>query len=214
MSARKNGIVIGIVTSLDDPERLGRVKVRYPHLDDTESDWARVASPMAGKERGLFMRPDVDDEVLVVQEQTDFRRSYIVGCLWSKVDTPPPDDGNAVQNNWRFFRSRSGHLMKFDDTSGSELIEFEDKDGAFRIVIDSANKKVRLEADDGDIEVTASAGVTIKAESVKVEASTVEVKGDTVSVEAAQTLDLKAGTSMTIDGGQSMTLKASMININ
>ena len=44
-----NGIVIGVVTNLDDPEKLGRVRVQLPHLDDELSDWARLVSPMAGK---------------------------------------------------------------------------------------------------------------------------------------------------------------------
>ena len=51
---RENGIVIAIVADLDDPEQLGRVRVRYPHLNDQLSDWARLATPMGGKSRGLF----------------------------------------------------------------------------------------------------------------------------------------------------------------
>jgi hypothetical protein len=61
--------------------------------------------------------------VLVACEQGDPRRTIVVGGLWSKTDPPPSDDGKKVDNNWRFFRSRSGHLMKFDDTSGAERIE-------------------------------------------------------------------------------------------
>ncbi len=214
MSARKNGIVIGVVTSLDDPERLGRVKVNYPHLNNTESDWARLASPMAGQERGLFLRPEVGDEILLLHVLQDPRHPIALCGLWSKTDPPPADDGKPVENNWRFFRSRSGHLLKFDDTAGSELIEIEDMNGAFRIVVESAGKKIRVEADDGDVEVTASNGVTVKADTVKVEASTIDVKGDSIKVEASADLEMKAGASMSLDGGGQMTLKAGMININ
>ena len=35
---RDNGVVVGLVTSLDDPERVGRVRVKFPHLEDQESD--------------------------------------------------------------------------------------------------------------------------------------------------------------------------------
>ena len=78
-----NGIVIGLVTDLADPENLGRVRARYPYLGDEISDWARLVTPMAGKDRGVFFRPEVGDEVLVAFELGDVRRPYVLGSLWS-----------------------------------------------------------------------------------------------------------------------------------
>jgi uncharacterized protein involved in type VI secretion and phage assembly len=86
---RENGIVIGIVADLDDPEKIGRVRVKFPHLANQMSQWARLASPMGGKQRGFFMRPEVDDEVLVVFEQGDPRRPNVIGGFWSTADPPP-----------------------------------------------------------------------------------------------------------------------------
>jgi uncharacterized protein involved in type VI secretion and phage assembly len=52
------GVAVGIVTNNKDPEGLGRVKVAFPWLSDAdESDWARVAAPMAGKDRGATFCP-------------------------------------------------------------------------------------------------------------------------------------------------------------
>jgi uncharacterized protein involved in type VI secretion and phage assembly len=57
------GVTIAIVTNNQDPKKMGRVKVKFPWLSENdESDWSRVVSPMAGKERGLFLLPEVDDE--------------------------------------------------------------------------------------------------------------------------------------------------------
>ena len=71
------GVVIGVVTNNQDPDELGRVKLRFPWLsEDYESNWARVASLMAGKERGAYFLPDVDDEVLVA--------FYSRGHHWSR----------------------------------------------------------------------------------------------------------------------------------
>src|SRR5581483_3964040 len=126
---RENGIMIGVVADLADPDRLGRVRVRFPCLADQLSDWARLATPMAGAGRGFFMRPEVGDEVLVGFELGEPRRPYVLGALWSKKDQPPPDDGNASKNNWRFIQSRSGHIVKLDDTQGKEKIEVIDKTG-------------------------------------------------------------------------------------
>ena len=65
-SGRVYGVTVGVVTNNQDPDGLGRVKVRFPWLsDDDESFWARVVTPMAGNGRGLYLLPEVDDEVLV-----------------------------------------------------------------------------------------------------------------------------------------------------
>ena len=49
------GVTIGVVTNIKDPDNLGRVKVKFPWLSDQdESYWARIATPMAGKDRGMF----------------------------------------------------------------------------------------------------------------------------------------------------------------
>ena len=188
-----NGIVIGEVSCLDDPENLGRVKVTFPHLGNQESDWAKLATLMAGPDRGVFFRPEKGDEVLVALEHGDYRRAYIVGSLWSKADKPPADDGNAKKNNWRFIKSRSGHIIKLDDTQGAELIEITDKSGNHQIIIDTANTKIQVTCQTGDVEVKAGQGA------VKVEATTVEIK---------------ASGSMTLEAGGTMTIKGATVNIN
>ncbi len=188
-----NGIVIGIVTDLEDDEKIGRIKVKYPYLGDQESDWARLVTPMAGAQRGMFFRPEVGDEVLVAFELGDVRRPYILGSLWSKTDEPPPDDGNAKENNWRFIKSRSGHIVKLDDTDGKEKIEITSKDDECRIVWDAANKKIQVTCQSGDVEVTASSGT------VKVDATTVEIK---------------SSGDMTLQASGTMTIKGATVNIN
>ena len=43
------GVAVALVTQNDDPEKLCRVKVRYPwHDKPSESYWARLAAPIAG----------------------------------------------------------------------------------------------------------------------------------------------------------------------
>ena len=86
---RENGIVIGVVADLDDPERLGRVRVKLPHLNDEVSDWSRQATPMGGRDRGLFFRPEVGDEVLVAFEHGDPDRPVVIGSVWNADRRPP-----------------------------------------------------------------------------------------------------------------------------
>jgi uncharacterized protein involved in type VI secretion and phage assembly len=190
---RENGILIGIVTDLKDPDGLGRVRVRFPYLGDQSSAWAKISTPMAGKNRGFFFRPEVDDELLVAFELGDPRRPYVLGGLWSKVDTPPRDDGDAEKNNWRFIQSRSGHILKFDDTKGSERMELIAKDGKHKIVIDSSGDKIQILCESGNVEIKAPAG------KVQIEASEAEIK---------------TSGSMTLQAGGEMTIKGSVVNIN
>lgn len=189
----ENGIIIGQVTNLEDPESLGRVKVKYPTLDGQESDWAPIATLMAGKERGSYFIPEVNEVVLVAFAHGDPRQPYILGGVWNTTDKPPATDGDKKKNNWRFLKSRSGHIFKFDDTSGSEKIEIVDKDGTHKIVIDSANKKIQVVCDNGDVEVSAGSG------KVTVHASTIELKADG---------------SMTLSAGGDVTISGATVKIN
>jgi uncharacterized protein involved in type VI secretion and phage assembly len=209
------GFLVGVVTSLDDPQKLGRIQVKLPHLGkEMALGWAKLASPMAGAERGIVFRPEPDDEVLVAFEYDDPRRPLVLGGLWSSVDKPPEDDGNTPDNNWRFIRSRSGHLFKFDDTDGGERIELIDKDGQLRLILDSAGGAIELsqaktgtsmikfDANSGDISISAPGHkVSVEAQDIVAEASgNVSVKGLQVSVEATGSMTLKAGGQITIQG--------------
>lgn len=182
-----NGVVIGVVCDLDDPDQLGRVRVRYPHLNDQESDWIRTVNMMAGGGRGAFFRPEAEDEVMVAWEHCDPRRPHILGALWSKTDKPPADDGKPTENNWRFITSRSGHMIKLDDTKDAERIEIVGMDTKRRIVIDCSSKKIEITCDEGDLVLSAPDG------ELKLEAKT-------VNVTASGDMTLAADGSATVKG--------------
>ena len=214
--AAGNGVVVGQVVDLKDDDGLHQVNVRLPYLGGNVTTWARLVSPMAGQDRGLVLRPDIGDEVLVVFEQGDPERAYVVGALWSNADRPPEGEPNPASNHWRFFRSRSGHLLKFDDTPGAESVEIEDRDGKLRLVIDTAGDGIRLVADSGTITIEAGqADVIVNA------AATASVKAQAVSVEAAgearvtaATLKLEASADCTIEAAGMLSLKGSQISLN
>jgi uncharacterized protein involved in type VI secretion and phage assembly len=192
--SRIQGVVVGVVTNNQDPDGLGRVKVKFPWLSDAdESNWARVAAPMAGKERGVYFLPEVDDEVLVAFEQGDLRFPYVLGALWNGKDSPPAknDDG---KNNLRVIQSRSGHVIRLNDADGQEKIEILDKSGKNKIVFDTANNTITITADK-DITLSAAQGT------IKLEAQKIEIKSSAdAKIEAGSNLDVKASAQMTIKG--------------
>ena len=199
--ALRFGVVIGVVSNNQDPDKLGRVKVKFPWLvDNDESNWARVAAPMAGPDRGVSFLPDVDDEVLVAFENGDPRSPFVLGALWNGVDRPPKEKESDSDNDQLVMKSRSGHLVTLDDKSGSEKIEIRDKTKKNRVLIESSSNAITIEAD-GDITLKASQGtITLDAKSIAVKSSA------DAKVEASGSLDLKASSTLTIKG--------STVNIN
>lgn len=196
---RVYGVVVAVATNTKDPDGLGRVKVKYPWLgSDAEGYWARVASPMAGKERGFYFLPDVNDEVLVAFEHGDIRFPYVVGALWNGQDKPPVN--NDGKNNVRLIKSRSGHLIRLTDENGGEKIEIVDKTGKNSITIDTAKNSITL-ASEKDVTISAPNGA------VKIEAQNVQVKssGET---------KIESGAAMEAKAGASLTIKGSVVNIN
>ncbi len=193
-SARISGVVVAVVTNNQDPDGMGRVKVKFPWLgDEDESFWARVAVPMAGKERGFYFLPEVDDEVLVAFEHGDARFPYVVGALWNGKDAPPAknDDG---KNNVRVIKSRSGHVIRLTDEDGKEKIEIIDKSKKNSVVFDTAKNTITITTDK-DILLSAPKGaITLDAKEIKMKSS-----ADT-KIESGAGMDVKASATMNIKG--------------
>lgn len=140
------GVMVGIVTDNQDPEGLGRVRVRFPWLSEGDaSHWARVAVAMAGHARGLFLLPEVDDEVLVAFEHGRPESAYVLGALWNGADKPPGDP--ATHKDIRMLRSRAGHEIVLDDTKGAERVTVSAGKDAGKIVIDMTNGSITVTGD-------------------------------------------------------------------
>ena len=186
LGGRWYGAFPALVTDIVDPEGLGRVKIALPWSPDTAGaryeTWARLATFMAGNNRGSWFIPDVDDEVLIVFEGGDPRRPYVIGSLWNGKDTPPESMDGAGKNFKKVLRSRNGVKLTMDDndgreqfileTPGGQKLTLKDGPGAVEIV-DSNGNSIKMEA--SGITITASAKVTINASQVAVSAGMVTV---------------------------------------
>ena len=156
MSQPMKGVVIGLVTSVDDPEGLGRIKVEFPWLGEGfESNWARLATALAGPELGAWFLPEIGDEALLAFEMDDVRRPYVLGFLWNGENPPPSSEPSE-----RILKTVSGHKLTFNDASGDESITLEDASGVNKVVLNKDGISIETS---GDFSVTANK-VIVKAE--------------------------------------------------
>jgi uncharacterized protein involved in type VI secretion and phage assembly len=191
------GAVPALVTDVNDPEQLGRVKLTFPWLSGTyTSDWARIVHIGAGKDRGLVALPEVHDEVLVIFEQGDIRRPYVLGGLFNGVDTPKLGDdlvdGTDGSVKRRGFISKLGHQLLFFDDQGKSGVLLSTTNGGMRIALKETGTTIKISSK-GKVEIEAQTDVTIKAQG---------------------RLELKAGAGVTIDGGPSVEVKGSVVKLN
>ena len=209
--------VMGIVTNNEDPEELGRVKVKIPSFkpykdNEIETHWARVAAPMAGQERGMLFLPEIDDEVFIAFEHGDVNRPVVVGGMWNRKDKPPEGLGPIVEDGkvcQRILRSRSGHVIILNDKEGEEQIIIQDKTEKNMIVIDSKENAIRVMAD-GDIMINAGGkmdliskgNMTLRSNGdVNIDCDNLNVKAKTnAKVEATANLDLTASGALSAGG--------------
>lgn len=195
---RVSGVVPAIVTNNNDSGdvQAARVKVKYPWFPSgtgatLESDWARVAVIGGGKDRGIYFMPEVDDEVLVAFEQGDINRPYVLGGLWNGKDAPPEKIANVVKNGkviMRMIKSRSGHLIKLEESDEDEKISIIDKSTKNSIVLDAKKGTITVKSDKdmvfdaggkmsfscaGDFELSSKGAGKMKAQNnVDIEAAT------------------------------------------
>jgi uncharacterized protein involved in type VI secretion and phage assembly len=199
---------------------MGRVKVKFPWLDDAEESWwARPATPMAGASRGMLFLPEVNDEVLVAFEHGDITRPFILGALWNGQDAPPKTNNEVVSSskvNLRMLKTRAGHTISLDDTEGSEKITISDKTDNNKIEITSSDNGIAITAD-GDIKLTAkgkvavdatgdatvdaqNATVTAKQDATMTATGQLKLKGATVAIESDAQMDIKSSGVLVING--------------
>jgi uncharacterized protein involved in type VI secretion and phage assembly len=210
-------LAIGIVTSNDDPDKLGRVKVQYPLLGgEVESGWARIAWGAAGKERGVVALPEVNDEVVVGFQHGDVRRPFLLGVLFNGKDAPGADLVKAASSlAARFPRdldvaTKTKVLVAADEgltvtsakgpfevAAGTELKLAASAGGTPSAVTIETTGQVRCNGKQG-VEISASGPLKITSTApVTVESSAaLQLKGSVVQVQASGVLQLSGATVM------------------
>ncbi|MDD9266888.1 phage baseplate assembly protein V [Paenibacillus sp. GCM10023248] len=225
-SQKIGGVMVGVVSNNNDPDKLGRVKLKLPLQEtETETDWVRIATMMGGKDMGSLFIPEVNDEVLVAFHLGELRQPFVIGMLWNPKNKPPAP---ADKNDLRMIKSRSGHELSFNDKSGDEsitiktkkgqIIELKDKDDSISIADQSGNNKIMIKGGSANeisivsqtSKITLNAKGDIGIESTK----EIKIKSTMINIEASANMALKAGAMLDIKSDGMINIKGSMVKIN
>ena len=195
-----------IVLANKDPDNLGRVRLEYPWLGASSaklpSEWARLCLPYASKDSGLLALPEIGDEVLVFFDNGNMEAPIVMGVLYNERNRPPRADRDGDQNsrdenNLKFIRSRTGHLLCFDDSSSKGALVIRERSGR-RVELNS-DESIRIQDDDGN-------QIEMKGEELRIQnkaGSKITLKGGKISIEASGSIELGAGASQALVKGQS-----------
>lgn len=234
-------MTIGIVSNLEDPEGLGRIKVKLTNRSnsDYETDWIRVLTPMAGNAWGMFFLPEINDEVLVGFCDGDLCKPYVLGSLWSKEKTLPESitvkDG-APDNDIRMIKTKSGHTLLFGDKEGEENIQIVTKSGInlnmsdkdnLIVIGDKDNQNLlKIDINSGLISIMSNSKIEIGSKSSKLTLDgqdpsinlecngSVSIKGQQVSIEGNSSVAVKASSQLSLESNGSVGVKGSIVKMN
>lgn len=234
-SAAFTGVMPAVVTSIDDPDNLARVKVRLLNRSssDYETDFIRVMTPMSGKKWGCFFFPEVGDEVLVAFSSGDIARPYVLGALWNQQYQPPAAITDQ-QNLDRLIKSKSGHEIRLHDEEGKEKIEIRTP-GALQIKLDDESQSITLLGDsnkisikvkDGAVAIEGAKKLSLCAGDAKLTLSgetnaatlesgqSIKIKSQQIKIEAQSMLTVKSGGNLTVSCDGPASLKGAVVKLN
>jgi Rhs element Vgr protein len=223
------GLQIGIVTQLEnDPQGEGRVLVTVPMLGANATGvWARLATPYATNNAGMFFMPEIGDEVVLGYFDQNPSYPVIIGCLHSSAKPAPFAGGD--DNHIKAFVTRSGAKIEFDDaekvitvtTPGENKIFLSDKDRSIQLLDQNGNKVILNQSgifleSPKDIKISAKGSIAIEAVGKIDIASKADLHcaGLNVSSEAQAKLVAKGGASAELSSAGQTVVKGAMVVIN
>jgi Rhs element Vgr protein len=207
------GLHVGKISNIEDKDGEYRVKVKLPMVDKaSEGVYARVATLDAGKDRGTFFRPEVDDEVVIGFMSDDPANPVVLGCLHSSnLKSPLEPDKN---NHKKGYISRAAIKLLFDDdrksltieTPGKRVLELDDKGETFSMKDDFGNRIIMKKE---GITIESAGDIIMKAK--KDIKATAQVQLELKGTSGAK---LEGSGPVTVQSSANTIVKGSIVMIN
>jgi phage baseplate assembly protein gpV len=134
------GVTLAVVSQVNDPQGLGRIRATLPGYGGLETDWMHVICIGAGQGKGLVALPDIGDTVLLLLVQGEAAAGVVLGGLFGMAG--PFDsgvEGDAVRRYT--LQTPGGQRVLLDDAR--QVLRLEDSAGS---VVELSSQKVRIHA--------------------------------------------------------------------
>ncbi len=222
---RQTGVTLGIVEENYNRDMPGRLKVRMLVRDEESSivRWAKVAQPYSGKGWGQYFLPEKGDQVLLVFEQGNIERPYVIASV-------PRDNDSFVKkaaeenNMYKKIVTKHGSALVFEDDkdgdgekdkifvrTAKEMLEASLDNEKKKCLIQDKEKNCRFEmlTEKGKITLSASSKLTIQAgDSIKVvlnaDSGTLSISADQITIKGSKKLECASDGTLKLSGQQTM----------
>lgn len=142
------GTFIGEVVDVDDPKKLGRLKVRVPSaygsIPVEDLPWAEPQFPYGSQNKGIFFIPDVGSLVSVEFINGSKYRPVWTGSIFREDDIIVPQEVKDSYPKRKIIKTAVGYVM-FDDES--EYIEIKHKNGSVYTMIKEGDIVIHAKRD-------------------------------------------------------------------
>ena len=214
------GLQIAKVLQLEnDPEGEDRILVKIPIIDNSSNGtWVRIACLDAGKDRGSFFRPEIDDEVIVGFINNDPRHAIMLGMLNSSAKPAPltatdanDEKGFFTRSNMRVHFNDAKKIITIDTPAGNSIVL--DEDGSKIEIKDQNANKITM--DSSGIKLDSPNDVVIKAGlNLKISAgSAIEITGNSMKVGGTASMNLESASTKISSSGVT-EISGSLVKIN
>ncbi len=196
---------IATVKDNKDPDNMGRVRVQmlWQAPLGEMTDWLRVMTPDAGggkdggKNRGLVVVPEPDDQVLICFRYNDPDRPFVMGSMFHGKT----GGGGGSGNNTKSLNSKSGHTVTLDDGGGISIV---DKTTGNKIEIDGTNT-ITVTASQAIILTNGKSFLSLVGDTITMGGAHVNIEGtaDSVIHSAAHGFSANSAGDVFVDGTKS-----------
>ncbi|MDO4641978.1 MAG: type VI secretion system tip protein TssI/VgrG [Neisseria sp.] len=184
---------------------------RYGKMNESSSNWVRVAQGSAGSGFGSINTPRVGEEVLVDFINGDADRPIIVGRLYNSAMSPPWGFPAAAKQSGIKSKSFNSPLanfneLMFNDTAGSEMVNFQAQKDLTSLVKNNETRNVNNDRTTtiGNNETLSVTGE--RAKSVQKNETASVAMNRTASVGQNETLDVTQNQALSVGQNQSVSV--------
>lgn len=229
------GVMVCQVVKNYDQEKQGFIQVNITTRDYQESRlvWARLAFPYGGDKWGDYFVPEIGDQVLVVFEQGNIMRPYVIGSV-PKTNSGFVKKAFDEKNQFKKITTRNGNTIEIVDNKEGDgeqdRITITTSKDSHKIVLDNEKKKIlitdkdgknkiEMKTENGQMEVLAAQKITVKVgDNIKLfmngSNGTVTLNANKLKVETSENTEMKSNNRFTVEGGNVSLSGNSMMKVS